>query len=101
MATAVDGRGRRGRNRLHIAPVRVSRGRRNRQNGRVRLGRSENRHETARFEGGTTTVRVDRLVLIRRLGLLGRRRRRVATAQLFEVELLNGLPLAWHCVDAR
>jgi hypothetical protein len=35
------------------------------------------------------------------LGLLrgtSGRRRRVTTAHLFEGELLNGLPLAWHCV---
>jgi hypothetical protein len=34
-----------------------------------------------------------------KLGLLrgtSGRRRRVTTAQLFEVELLNGLPLAWR-----
>jgi len=85
LATAVHGRhgrGRRGRNLLHIAPVRVSRRRLNHQIGRVRLGRGENRHKPSSKEGRTGTVGVFELKM--KLGLLlgtSGRRRRVTTAR--------------------
>jgi hypothetical protein len=102
LATAVHGRGRGGggrnlRDHPDIARVRVSRGRIHLQITRVRLGLGENRHKPSSKEGHTGTIGVFELKM--KLGLLrgtSGRRRRVTTAQLFEVELLNGLPLAWR-----